>query len=104
MDKASIMKVDITMNQTLLAEAKAQTIDNKLITNKTVAEDVTAFATYWYSGRYSYNFDWRQNPAIQLYDPVTVHDDFDRNNTVLITEQNIDYTDGVLGGSSRGVC
>lgn len=100
----SLLKVDSTMDQTLLAEAKAQTIDNKLITNKTVAEDVTAFATYWYSGRYSYNFDWRQNPAIQLYDPVTVHDDFDRNNTVLITEQNIDYTDGVLGGSSRGVC
>lgn len=100
----STLKVDSSMDKSLLATAKGQTIDNKLITSKSVAEDVTAFAIYWYNGRYSYNFDWRQNPAIQLYDPVIVHDDFERNNTVLITERNIDYNDGVLSGSSRGVC
>lgn len=100
----STLKVDSSMDKSLLAAAKGQTIDNKLITSKSVAEDVTSFAIYWYNGRYSYNFDWRQNPAVQLYDPVIVHDDFERNNTVLITERNIDYNDGVLSGSSRGVC
>ena len=73
------------------------------MTNKTVAEDVAGYAAYWYNRRYEYNFDWRQNPAIQVLDTVTVYDDFNRNNGVTITEQNLDYTDGVLGGSSKGV-
>ena len=87
---------------TVRSSAKAQTIDNKLITNRTVAEDVAGYAAYWYNRRYTYSFDWRQNPAIQVFDTVTVYDDFNKNNPVLLTEQNLDYADGVLGGSSKG--
>lgn len=96
-------KIDNVADVNLVAEAKAQVIDNKLITNKTTAEDVAGYAAYWYNKRYDYNFDWRQNPAIQVLDTVVVQDDFNKNNPVLLLEQNIDYTDGVLGGSSKGV-
>lgn len=101
---SSQFKVDPTVDTNLIYDAAAKTIDNRLITNKTVAEDVVSFALYWYRRRYEYDFDWRQNPAIELLDPVVVFDDFGKNNTVLITERTINYDDGVLGGSSKGVC
>lgn len=102
--ESSTLRIDSSIDPSLVPDSQVETIDNKLITNKTVAEDVIAFNSYWYNSRYTYNFDWRQNPAIELYDPVQVHDDFDRNNTILITERNIDYLDGTLSGSSKGVC
>lgn len=100
--QSSTYKIDSVMDANLVPDAKAQTIDNKLITNRTVAEDVAGYAAYWYNRRYTYSFDWRQNPAIQVFDTVTVYDDFNKNNPVLLTEQNLDYADGVLGGSSKG--
>lgn len=100
----SQFKVDPSVDTNLLMDAKAEVIDNRLITNKTVAEDVVSYALYWYGRRYTYDFDWRQNPAIEILDTVVVHDDFNKNNGVLITERTIDYNDGVLGGSSKGVC
>lgn len=101
--ESSTYKIDNVADVNLVPDAKEQTIDNRLVTNKTVAEDVAGYAAYWYNRRYEYNFDWRQNPAVQVLDTVTVYDDFNRNNGVTITEQNLDYTDGVLGGSSKGV-
>lgn len=101
--QSSSYKIDSLMDVNLQSDAKAQTVDNPLVTNRTVAEDVAGYAAYWYNRRYNYDFDWRQNPAIQVFDTVTVHDDFSRDNGVIITEQNLDYTDGVLGGSSKGV-
>lgn len=102
--ESSTLRIDSSIDPSLVPDSQVETVDNKLITSKTVAEDVIAFNSYWYNSRYTYNFDWRQNPAIELYDPVRVHDDFDRNNTILITERNIDYLDGTLSGSSKGVC
>jgi hypothetical protein len=99
----SQFKIDSSLDVNLIADAKAESIDNKLITNKMLAEDVTGFAAYWYNRRYTYDFDWRQNPAIESLDTVTVYDDFNRNNGVMITERNINFTSGVLGGSSKGV-
>lgn len=101
--QSSTLKVDASLDANLIPDSVAKVVENKLITNRTVAEDVTSFAAYWYNRRYKYNFDWRQNPAIELYDTVIVHDDFNKNNGVLITERNIDYTEGVLGGSCKGV-
>ena len=97
-------KVDPTVDTNLIADAKAETIDNRLVTNRTVAEDVVSYALFWLNCRYTYDFDWRQNPAIELLDSVVVYDDFGKNNTVMLTERTIDYTDGVLGGSSKGIC
>lgn len=86
----------------LTADAESKTIDNKLITYNVMAEDVTSFAVYWYSRRYIYDFDWRQNPAIEILDTVKVHDDFNNDNGVLLTDLDISYQNGVLSGSAKG--
>jgi hypothetical protein len=101
--ETSSYKIDSDIDANLVADATAVTIDNKLITLRTVAEDITAYALYWYKRRYQYDFDWRQNPAIENTDWVKVYDDFGKNNVIMLVERNIDYFDGVLGGNSRGV-
>ena len=99
----STYKVDAAIEPSLVADAIAKTIDNELITYRAIAENVTSFATYWYGRRYRYDFDWRQNPAVELLDTVTVHDDFERNNRVYITDRELEYNNGVLTGNSKGV-
>ena len=99
----STYKVDADIEPSLVADAIAKSIDNELITYRAIAENVTSFATYWYGRRYRYDFDWRQNPAIELLDTITVHDDFDRNNGVYITDRELEYNNGVLSGNSKGV-
>lgn len=99
----STYKVDADIEPSLVADAIAKSIDNELITYRAIAENVTSFAAYWYGRRYRYDFDWRQNPAIELLDTVTVHDDFDRNNGVYITDRELEYNNGVLSGNSKGV-
>lgn len=96
--------VDEKLDTSLILDARTVSIDNRLITNKTTAEDVTGYALYWYKRGYSYDFDWRQNPALEVLDTVVVQDDFDVNNRVLLTERTLDYEDGYLHGNSRGVC
>lgn len=99
----STYKVDADIEPSLVADAIAKTIDNELITYRAIAENVTSFATYWYGRRYKYDFDWRQNPAVELLDTITVHDDFERNNGVYITDRELEYNNGVLSGNSKGV-
>lgn len=94
--------VDAGADPRLTSDAESKTIDNRLITYNVMAEDVTSFAVYWYSRRYLYDFDWRQNPAVELLDTVTVHDDFSNNNGVLITDLDLSYQNGVLTGSAKG--
>lgn len=95
--------VDNQLDANLIADSKTEQVDNKLITSLTMAEDVTSYAAYWYARRYKYDFDWRQNPAVENTDWVRVSDDFGKNNVIMLVERNIDYSDGVLGGNSRGV-
>lgn len=99
----STYKVDADIEPSLVADAIAKSIDNELITYRAIAENVTSFATYWYGRRYRYDFDWRQNPAVELLDTITVHDDFERNNGVYITDRELEYNNGVLSGNSKGV-
>ena len=99
----STYKVNADIEPSLVADAISKTIDNELITYRAIAENVTSFATYWYGRRYRYDFDWRQNPAVELLDTVTVHDDFERNNGVYITDRELEYNNGVLSGNSKGV-
>lgn len=99
----STYKVDADIEPSLVADAIEKTIDNALITYRAVAENVTSFAVYWYGRRYRYYFDWRQNPAVELLDTITVHDDFGRNNGVYITDRELEYNNGVLSGNSKGV-
>lgn len=99
----STYKVDADLDPSLVSDAIAKSIDNPLITYKAVAENVTSYAAYWYGRRYRYDFDWRQNPAVELLDTVTVHDDFERNNSVYLTDRELDYNNGVLSGNAKGV-
>ena len=99
----STYKVDADIEPSLVADAIEKVIDNELITYRAVAENVTSFAVYWYGRRYKYSFDWRQNPAVELLDTVTVHDDFKRDNGVYITDRELEYNNGVLSGNSKGV-
>lgn len=99
----STYKVDADIEPSLVADAIAKSIDNELITYRAIAENVTSFAAYWYGRRYRYDFDWRQNPAVELLDTITVHDDFERNNGVYITDRELEYNNGVLSGNSKGV-
>lgn len=99
----STYKVDADLEPALVSDAVAKSIDNQLITYKAIAENVTSFAVYWYGRRYRYDFDWRQNPAVELLDTVTVHDDFNRNNRVYLTDKELEYNNGVLSGNAKGV-
>lgn len=99
----STYKVAADIEPSLVADAIAKSIDNELITYRAIAENVTSFATYWYGRRYRYDFDWRQNPAVELLDTITVHDDFERNNGVYVTDRELEYNNGVLSGNSKGV-
>lgn len=99
----STYKVDADLDPSLVNDAVAKTIDNQLITYKAVAENVTSYAVYWHGRRYRYDFDWRQNPAIELLDTVTVHDDFERNNSIYLTDRELEYNNGVLSGNAKGV-
>jgi hypothetical protein len=83
--------------------AKTETLDNALLTTQKMAEDATSYAMYWYNRGLTYSFDWRQNPAVEVLDYVQVYDEFGKNNTILITQRTVEYTNGVLGGSSEGV-
>lgn len=87
----------------LVPSAASKSSGNVFIDTFKKAETLASYLAYWLERRFSYSFKWRQNPAVEILDPVMVQDDYDNNNVVLITEQNIEYTGGVLGGSSKGV-
>lgn len=84
-------------------EGEALSISNKLITNKYVAENVTNYAAYWSSHVYTYDVDWRQNPAIENLDCVRIFDNFSVNNKVLLTHKQLNYDGGALSGNTKGI-
>lgn len=83
--------------------ATTKTIDNRLVNTHANALAVATYGAYWYDRGYVYNLSWRQNPAVENLDVITIHDDFDVDNNVLFVERTIDYTGGVLSGSSKGI-
>lgn len=96
-------KLTSNLDHKLLDDAVEKIIDNELITYQSVAEDVTSYAAFWYGRRYLFDFDWRQNPAVEVLDIVTVHDDFSNDKGVLLTERDIEYANGILTGNAKGV-
>lgn len=92
---------DVNASQSVYAEAYV--VNNSLITSSTLAQACANYYIFWKNRKYEYSFNWRQNPAIKLFDPVKVHDDFSNDNVTLITEQNIDYSGCVLSGSSKSI-
>lgn len=95
--------VDNKLDPNLIPDALEEKIDNPLITDTGVAKDVTEYAVFWFSRRHEYNYEWRQNPAVETMDKLKVYDEFGKNNVVVCTEQNIIYSGGTLEGSSKAI-
>lgn len=91
------------VNQSQGVYASDYEVKNELITTGALAQACADYAIFWQNRKYEYAFDWRQNPAIQLLDAIGIHDDFNKDNTTLITEQNLEYAGGVLSGSSQSI-
>ena len=95
--------INNTIDTNLAVDAEKVEIDNELITTAGVAANVATYAAYWRARSKEYTFDWRENPALELLDPITVHDDFSNDNTTVLVEQRLDYTSGTLEGSSKTI-
>lgn len=95
--------VNTAVNASQAVYATPYTVSNSLITTAALAQACAEYYIFWKNRRYEYSYNWRQNPAIHLYDPVKVHDDFNNDNVTIITEQNIDYSGCILTGSSKSL-
>lgn len=76
-------------------------IDNPLISALAHAQNVASWALAELKKRYLYDIDWRQNPALESGDIVTVEDDFSANKTARITKQEFNFK-GYLSGKTYG--
>ncbi len=101
--QTSLYHLDTAVDPADVADAITVTRDNALITSSALAANLSLYAAYWYAKNYRYSFDWRGNPALEMLDPITVHDDFNNDNTVLITADDLEYNTGVLSESSEGM-
>lgn len=99
----TVYRLDGSQDSRLIPDALIKQINNKLVTQRRMAEDISAYAVYWYNKSLEYSFNWRQNPAAENLDSVVVYDALERNNTVLLTERDLRYIDGVIEGSSKGI-
>jgi hypothetical protein len=79
----------------------AVTVDNPLIGTLSHAEDVAAWVLAEFKKRFLYAINWRQNPALELGDIVTVEDDFSEDKTMRITRNEFSYA-GYLTGKTNG--
>lgn len=79
----------------------AVTVDNPLIDTLALAEDVADWVLAEFNKRFIYGINWRQNPALELGDIVTVEDDFSEDKTMRITRNEFKYA-GYLSGNTKG--
>lgn len=77
------------------------TIDNPLIGTLEHAEDVANWILSEVKKRFLYEINWRQNPALEIGDVVTVEDDYSEDKTIVITKQDFSYQ-GYLSGKTSG--
>ncbi len=76
-------------------------INNTLVSDATMASNVSAWILAELKKRFLYEINWRMNPALECGDIVTVQDDFATNKTVRITKQEFSFA-GYLGGKTNG--
>lgn len=75
-------------------------VSNPLINTAAVAADVAAWLLAESKRRLLYEIDWRQNPALEVGDLITVEDEFGANKQARITRQEFNYA-GYLQGKTR---
>ena len=75
-------------------------VDNTLINGSAVATSVASWILAENNKRKLYNINWRQNPAFETGDVVTVEDDYSVDDDTTITRQEFNFA-GYLSGSSN---
>jgi hypothetical protein len=76
-------------------------ITNPLINTNARGDDVGAWIITEYNKRFLYTINWRQNPAYEAGNIVTVEDEFGENKTVRITKSDFQFA-GYLAGKTEG--
>lgn len=76
--------------------------DNRLVSSKTIASNITVWALAEAKKRYNYELNWIQNPMFEPGDIVTVQDDFSANKKMRITEQQLRFN-GAFEGKTLGI-
>ena len=74
-------------------------INNPLVSTLTMATNVAAWMLAEFKKRFIYDISWRQNPALECGDIVTIEDDFSENKTARIIRQEFNFA-GYLGGKT----
>lgn len=100
-DNVSEVSIDGLVDADFIPDATEISIDNPLITVAGVANHVMEYTAFWKKRRYQYDIAWRGNPAVELLDPVQIHDVFNKNNVAILTEQKLSIADGVLSATSK---
>lgn len=75
-------------------------ITNPLVGTTETAADVAEWLLSEAKKRLTYNVDWRQNPALECGDIVTIEDEFGQNRPARITRQEFEYA-GYISGRTR---
>lgn len=94
---------DHTVDLMMVKSAPTHEVANPLVTSFSQVQDLLAFVTFWITQKHEYDFNWRQDPSIELLDYIQVHDDFSNDNVILHISRDLDYSGGVLSGASRGI-
>lgn len=76
-------------------------VDNPLINNSTVAQNVATWILAEKKKRNIYKANWRQNPAYETGDIITIEDEFNENKEVRITRSEFNF-EGYLNGVTEG--
>lgn len=76
-------------------------IENPLIPDNTRADAVAQWIQQELKRRFIYELNWRQNPAYEPGDNITVEDEFGENKTIKFTKQEFEFN-GFLTGKSTG--
>ncbi len=83
-----------------VAEGAVIKIDNPLINSLAVAQAVAAWRLGQANRRALYEVNWRQNPALDLADTVTVEDAYGADRPAQIIRQEYEYQ-GALSGKTK---
>lgn len=82
-------------------ETLSITVKNSLIASAAHAQNVAQWILNAYKKRFEYEVNWRQNPALEVGDIVTIEDEFGQNLSVRITKNEFSYN-GYLEGKTNG--
>ncbi|UWG96776.1 hypothetical protein LPY66_18145 [Dehalobacter sp. DCM] len=75
-------------------------IENTVISDATMAQNVSIWVLAELKKRFLYEINWRMNPAYEVGDILTIEDDFSEDKTARLTKQEFTY-EGYLAGKTN---